>query len=277
MTTSSPVVRRRRLGLELKRLREGAGLKGNDAAKSLKWSASKLSRLEAGRSTPTPADVAKLLDLYQLSDEAQREKLAILTKEARKKGWWQLYSDIPYTTFIGLEAEAETILTYETVIPGLLQTSQYAEAINRATGPGLTDEALEQRLDVRMQRQQLLTQHNPIQLRAVLDESALCRMVGGPEVMRAQLAHLLDMADSPNVLLQAIPFSIGAHPGTLVGPFVILRFAHPEDPDVVYVEANADPYVGNLQEHEVLFDNLRANAISVPQTLEMIRSRMREL
>jgi transcriptional regulator with XRE-family HTH domain len=271
------VVRRRRLGLELKRLREGAGLKGNDAAKSLKWSASKLSRLEAGRSTPTPADVAKLLDLYQLNDEAQREKLAILTKEARKKGWWQLYSDIPYTTFIGLEAEAETILTYETVIPGLLQTSQYAEAINRATGPGLTDEALEQRLDVRMQRQQLLTQHNPIQLRAVLDESALCRMVGGPEVMRAQLAHLLDMADSPNVLLQAIPFSIGAHPGTLVGPFVILRFAHPEDPDVVYVEANADPYVGNLQEHEVLFDNLRANAISVPQTLEMIRSRMREL
>ncbi|WP_432744500.1 helix-turn-helix domain-containing protein [Streptomyces sp. JH002] len=277
MTTSSPVVRRRRLGLELKRLREGVGLKGNDAAKSLKWSASKLSRLEAGRSTPTPADVTKLLDLYQLNDEAQREKLAILTKEARKKGWWQLYSDIPYTTFIGLEAEAETILTYETVIPGLLQTSQYAEAINRATGPGLTDEALEQRLDVRMQRQQLLTQHNPIQLRAVLDESALCRMVGGPEVMRAQLAHLLDMADSPNVLLQAIPFSIGAHPGTLVGPFVILRFAHPEDPDVVYVEANADPYVGNLQEHEVLFDNLRANAISVPQTLEMIRSRMREL
>ncbi|MCK1814787.1 helix-turn-helix domain-containing protein [Streptomyces carpaticus] len=277
MTTSSPVVRRRRLGLELKRLREAAGFKGNDVAKALKWSASKLSRLEAGRSTPTPADVTKLLDLYRLDDEAQREKLATLTKEARKKGWWQLYSDIPYTTFIGLEAEAETILTYETVIPGLLQTSQYAEAINRATGPGLTEEALEQRLDVRMQRQQLLTQPSPVQFRAVLDESALCRTVGGPDVMRGQLAHLLDMADSPNVLLQAIPFSIGAHPGTLVGPFVILRFAHPEDPDVLYVEANADPYVGNLQEHEVLFDNLRANAISVPQTLDMIRSRMREL
>ncbi|MFB7759190.1 helix-turn-helix domain-containing protein [Streptomyces xiamenensis] len=277
MTTSSPVVRRRRLGLELKRLREGAGLKGNDAAKSLKWSASKLSRLEAGRSTPTPADVTKLLDLYQLNDEAQREKLAILTKEARKKGWWQLYSDIPYTTFIGLEAEAETILTYETVIPGLLQTSQYAEAINRATGPGLTDEALEQRLDVRMQRQQLLTQHNPIQLRAVLDESALCRMVGGPEVMRAQLTHLLDMADSPNVLLQAIPFSIGAHPGTLVGPFIILRFTHQEDPDVVYAEANDDPYSGDPQAYQVVFDNLRANAASVPQTLGLIRDRMREL
>ncbi|MDT0322875.1 helix-turn-helix domain-containing protein [Streptomyces millisiae] len=277
MTTASPMVRKRRLGQELKRLRETANLKGAEASKSLGWSASKLSRIEAGRSAPTPADVTRLLDLYGVDDLDQREKLEKLTREARKKGWWQLYSDIPYSTYIGLEAEAEAILTYETVVPGLFQTSRYAEAINRATGPGLSDEALEQRHDVRMQRQQLLEQAQPVEVRAVLDESALCRQVGGREVMHEQLAHLLELAARPNVLLQVIPFTHGAHPGTLVGPFVILRFAHPEDPDVVYVEANTDPYVSDSQRYEVLFDNLRANAVSAPQTLAMIKNRMKEL
>jgi transcriptional regulator with XRE-family HTH domain len=239
VTTSSPVVRRRRLGLELRRLREAAGLKGAEAARLLKWSASKLSRVEAGRSTPVPTDVIRLLDLYQVTDPEQRDKLATLTKEARKKGWWQLYTDIPYSTYIGLEAEAESILTYENVIPGLFQTRSYAEEINRATGPGLSEETLEQRLDVRTQRQEVLTRSDPLEVRAVLDESALRRLVGGADVMREQLTRLLELSDLPNVLLQVVPFSSGAHPGTLVGPFIILRYSHQQDPDVVYVEANS--------------------------------------
>ena len=276
MTTASPVVRRRRLGLELKRLREVAGLKGGEASKSLNWSASKLSRIEAGRSAPTPADVTRLLDLYRVEDPEQRERLAKLTREARKKGWWQLYSDIPYSTYIGLEAEAESMLTYQNVIPGLFQTSRYAEEINRATVPGLSEEALEQRHDVRMQRQQVLTGSNPLEVRAVLDESALRRLVGGTDVMREQLGRLLELADLPNVLLQVIPFSSGAHPGTLEGPFNILRFPHQEDPDIVYVEANSDPYPGDTQRYEVLFDHLRANAMSAPQTLAMIRNMVKK-
>jgi transcriptional regulator with XRE-family HTH domain len=276
MTTASPVVRRRRLGLELKRLREVAGLKGSEASKGLNWSASKLSRIEAGRSAPTPADVTRLLDHYGVEDPEQRDKLAKLTREARKKGWWQLYSDIPYSTYIGLEAEAESMLTYQNVVPGLFQTSKYAEEINRATVPGLTEEALEQRLDVRMQRQQVLTGSDPLEVRAVLDESALRRRVGGADVMREQLSRLVELADLPNVLLQVIPFSSGAHPGTLEGPFNILRFPHQEDPDVVYAETNSDPYPGDTQRYAVLFDQLRANAMSVPQTLAMIKNMVKK-
>lgn len=277
VTTSSPVVRRRRLGLELARLRDEAELKGAEASKRLKWSASKLSRIEAGRTAPTASDVARLLDLYGVDDVAQRDKLATLTKEARKKGWWQLYGNVPYSTYIGLEAEARVFMTYENVIPGLFQTRQYAEEINRATVPGLSDDALEQRVDVRMQRQQLLEQTDPMAVRAVLDESALCRTVGGPDVMREQLQRLLDLAERPNIILQVIPFTGGAHPGTLVGPFVILRYDHQEDPDVVYVEANNDQYPGDTAPYEVLFDNLRASAASVPETLKMIKDRMNQL
>lgn len=272
-------MRRRRLGQELKRLRESSELKAGEVAARLKWSASKMSRVEAGRIAPTAADVTRLLDLYEVSDQEQRDKLSKLTKEARKKGWWQLYSDIPYSTYIGLEAEAESLLTYENVIPGLLQTRRYAEEINRATDPGLSEDVLEQRLDVRMQRQEVVTGRSPLELRAVLDESAVRRMVGQPDpgVMREQLERLLELADLPNVLLQVIPFSSGAHPGTLVGPFVILRFPHSEDADVVHVEANTDQYPDDVQRYEVLFDNLRAAALNVPQTLTLIRNMVKDL
>jgi transcriptional regulator with XRE-family HTH domain len=275
VTTSSPVVRRRRLGLELKRLR--GDLTAAEASKRLKWSASKLSRIEAGRSAPTLADVGRLLNLYEVADPELRARLAKLTRDARKKGWWQLYSDIPYSTYIGLEAEAESILTYENVIPGLFQTRRYAESINQGTVPGLSDETLEQRVDVRMQRQEMLQRANPPEVRAVLDESVLCRTVGGADVMREQLTHLLELAEIPNVLMQVIPFSSGAHPGTMEGPFIILRFAHQEDPDVVYVEANTEQYPGDVQRYEVLFDHLRAHAASVPQTLAMIQNKVKQL
>ncbi|WP_110945848.1 helix-turn-helix domain-containing protein [Streptomyces avicenniae] len=277
MTTASPVVRRRRLGLELRRLREAADLKGGEASRALSWSPSKLSRIEAGRTAPVPSDVTRLLDLYGVHDPEQRDKLAKLTREARKKGWWQLYSDIPYSTYIGLEAAAESMLTFETVIPGLFQTSRYAEEINRATDPGLSEEALETRLDVRMQRQDVLDGPSPLMMRAVLDESALRRRVGGAEVMREQLDRLLELSSLPNVLLQVIPFSAGAHPGTLAGPFIVLRFPDMEDSDVVYVEANNDPYPDEAQRYTLLFDNLRGSAVSVTQTQAMIRSVKKEL
>jgi transcriptional regulator with XRE-family HTH domain len=184
---TSPVVRRRRLGIELRTIREAIPLRGDEAARLLKWSNSKLSRIETGRSTPTPADVTKLLDLYQVVDEERREQIALLTREARRKGWWQLYSDIPYSTYIGLEAEASEMLTYQNVVPGLLQTERYAITINTAQGTNLSQDALEQRLEVRLTRQQVLTREKPLEVRAVLDESALRRLVGGPAVMKEVL------------------------------------------------------------------------------------------
>ncbi|GAA3889313.1 helix-turn-helix domain-containing protein [Streptomyces sedi] len=276
MTTASPVVRRRRLGQELKQLREGAKLTGAELARRLKWSPSKMSRLEAGRGAPAVADVTAILDHFEVAGE-RRDELLKLTREARKKGWWQLYSNIPYSTYIGLEAEAKTILTYQTIVPGLFQTSRYTEAVNRSTVPGMTDDAAEQRHDVRMQRQELLNLANPVQVRAVLDEAALTRVVGGPEVMKEQLGRLLELSERPNILLQVIPFSNGAHPATMVGPFVILQFEHQEDADVVYVESSSDPYVRDTASYELLFDNLRANAVSVTETLAIIKNRMSEL
>ncbi|MEU7268313.1 helix-turn-helix transcriptional regulator [Streptomyces asiaticus] len=280
MTTSSPVVRRRRLGLELRAIRERAKLKGDEAARRLKWSTSKLSRIETGRVAPTPADVTALLDLYGVKDRKRRDELAVLTREARKKGWWQLYTDIPYSTYIGLEAEASEMLTYQHVVPGLFQTERYAEAINKATVPGLTDEALEQQLEVRLTRQAVLTRPSPLEVRAVLDEAALRRMVGGSDVMREQVGRLLELADQPHIIVQVIPFSAGAHPGTLVGPFVVLRYPDPADPDVLYVEGNADPYLdreGEVERYTKTFDYLRANALSVNGTRAMMRDLVKEL
>ncbi len=261
-------------------MREAAGLKGDEAAKQLHWSNSKLSRIETGRTTPTAPDVSKLLDLYDVHDQARREELAVLTREAKRKGWWQLYSDIPYSTYIGLETEAATMLTYQHVIPGLFQTEGYAEEINRETISGVTDDALEQQLEVRMQRQQVLTKSDALEVRAVLDEAALRRVVGGKEVMRAQLLKLRELGDLPNVIIQVIPFSAGAHPGTRVGPFVVLQYAHPADPDVIYVESDSDPYPdreGDAQRYGLIFDNLRSKSLSVAGTQAMIKKLVDEL
>ncbi|MFC4034322.1 helix-turn-helix domain-containing protein [Streptomyces polygonati] len=280
MTTTSPVVRRRRLGLELRALREVTGLTGDEAAKRLKWSSSKLSRVELGRSPVTPADVTKLLELYGVKDQERQDELAKLNREAKRKGWWQLYSDIPYSTYIGLEAEAKTLLTYQHVIPGLLQTEAYAEAINRQTLTDPRDDALEQQLEVRMERQGVLTRPDPLELRAVLDEAALRRLVGGKEVMKAQLQTLLELGARQNIIIQVIPFSAGAHPGTLVGSFVILQYDHPADPDVIYVEGDSDPYPdreGDAQRYGLIFDNLRACAMSVAQSQALIKKLVAEL
>jgi transcriptional regulator with XRE-family HTH domain len=280
MTTTSPVVRRRRLGLELRRLREAAGLNGEEASKRLRWSNSKLSRIETGRITATPTTITALLDLYEVRDAERRDKLAKLNREARRKGWWQLYSDIPYSTYIGLEAEAATLLTYQHVVPGLFQTEAYADAINRADVFGLSDDVREQRVEVRMERQKVLTKPEPVEVRAVLDEAALRRAVGGREVMKQQLVHLEELAHLPNIIIQIVPLAVGAHVAVHVGPFVILQYAHPADPDVIYIEGDSDPYPdreGEAQRYGLIFDNLRSSALSVDQTRVMIKEVAAEL
>ena len=273
-------MRRRRLGLELRALREAVGLSGEEVAGRLNWSTSKLSRMEVGRNPPSPADLAKLLDLYNVADPARREELAVLLREAKRKGWWQVYSDIPYSTLIGLEAEAVSMLTYQQVVHGLFQTESYARAIIVGTDPAIDPETLDQRVEVRMTRQAVLTRDRSMQVRAVLDETCIRRLVGGREVMRGQLERLLQLAERPNVIMQVLPFEVGAHPGTMLGPFDILAFEHPADPGVVYVESDSDPYPdreGDLQRYTAAFDHLRSRALSVPQTNELLQQALEAL
>ena len=280
MATTSPVLRRRRLGLELRALREATGMSGEDVAGRLSWSTSKLSRMEIGRNPPSPADLGKLLNLYGLTDHEHRDQLAVLLREAKRKGWWQIYSDIPYSTFIGLEAEAVSMLTYDQVITGLFQTEAYARAIIAGTIPTVGSETLDQRVEVRMTRQAVLTKERPMEVRAVLDETCIRRQVGGREVMRRQLGRLLELAERPNVIIQVLPFEVGAHPGTMLGPFAVLGFEYAADPGVVYVEGNSDPYPdreGDLERYSLAFDRLRSMALSVPQTNDLLRSTLEAL
>lgn len=280
VATTSPVVRRRRLGLELRALREATGVSGEDVASELGWSSSKLSRMEIGRNPPSPADLSKLLDRYGVTDQARRDELAVLLREAKRKGWWQIYSDIPYSTLIGLEAEAVSMLTYQQVMHGLFQTEAYARAIISETIPGIDAEALEQRVEVRLTRQAVLTRDRPLEVRAVLDETCIRRLVGGREVMRRQLGRLLELAERPSIIIQVLPFEVGAHPGTMLGPFDILSFEHPADPGVVYVESDSDPYPdreGDLQRYTAAFDQLRSMALSVPQTNDLLRRTLEAL
>jgi transcriptional regulator with XRE-family HTH domain len=280
MATTSPVVRRRRLGLELRALREATGMSGEEVAGRLSWSTSKLSRMEIGRNPPSPPDLGKLLDLYGTTDQAHRDQLAVLLREAKRKGWWQIYSDIPYSTMIGLEAEAVSMLVYEQVILGLFQTEAYARAIIAGTDPAIDPETLDQRVEVRMTRQAVLTKERSMEVRAVLDETCIRRLVGGREVMRRQLGRLLELAERPNVIVQVLPFEVGAHPGTMLGPFAVLGFEHPADPSVVYVETSSDPYPdreGDLERYSLAFDRLRSMALSVPQTNDLLRAALEAL
>jgi hypothetical protein len=215
-----------------------------------------------------------------MTDQAHRHQLAVLLREAKRKGWWQIYSDIPYSTLIGLEAEAASMLTYEQVIPGLFQTEAYARAIIAGTIPTVGPETLDQRVEVRLTRQAVVMRERPLEVRAVLDETCIRRLVGGREVMRRQLGRLLELAERPNVIVQVLPFEVGAHPGTMLGPFTVLGFEQPADPGVVYVEGNSDPYLdreGDLERYRMAFDHLRSMALSVPQTNDLLRAALEAL
>jgi transcriptional regulator with XRE-family HTH domain len=255
-------------------------MSGEDAARELGWSTSKLSRIEIGRNPPKPADLSSLLDLCGVTDQRRRDELAVLLREAKRKGWWQAYSDIPYSTLIGMEAEAVSMLTYQQVVPGLFQTEAYARAIIAGTIPTVDPEMLEERVQVRLTRQGVLTKERPLEVRAVLDETCIRRLVGGPEVMRAQIHRLLELAERPNIIMQVLPFGVGAHPGTMLGPFTVLEFGHPDDPGVVYVEGDSDPYPdreGDLQRYSLAFDHVRSMALNVSQTSDLLRESLEAL
>jgi uncharacterized protein DUF5753/helix-turn-helix protein len=234
-----PTVLRILLGSQLRQLREVSDITREDAGYAIRSSGSKISRLELGRVGFKERDVGDLLTLYGVTDEGERAQLLSLARQANEPGWWHQYSDVLpswFEVYVGLEEAAQRIRAYEVqFVPGLLQTDGYAQAVTLLGHPDASDEELERRVALRMTRQRLLTAPEAPHLWAVVDEAVLRRPLGGQAVMRAQLRHLIEITEAPNVTLQVVPFDRGGH-AAAGGPFSILRFAEPDLPDVVYLE-----------------------------------------
>jgi transcriptional regulator with XRE-family HTH domain len=234
-----PTALRIALGAQLRRLREASQVSAEDAAMAIRATHSKISRLERGRSAARQRDVADLLTRYGVTDQAEREHLLTLARHASARGWWQQYTDILprwFELYVGLERAASIVRTYEMqFVHGLMQTEDYARAVILISHAHAPTEEIERRVSVRLTRQQLLSRPDPPLLWAVLDEAALRRPPASSKVMRAQLQHLLQISDHPNVTLQIVPFRAGPH-AAAGGPFTILRFPEPDLPDVVYLE-----------------------------------------
>lgn len=269
----SPTIRRRRLGVELRRHREAAGITIDMVADRLGCSTSKVSRIETGHTSASPSDVQLILDIYGVNDAVKRE-LVQIAREARQKGWWHPYSTVLTGAYVGLEAAAKVVRTYEQqVVPGLLQSEEYAIAMIRAARLGDTAQEIEQRVRVRMARQSLLISDDPIDLQVVLDEAVVSRPVGGHEVMVDQLHRLIEAARLPNVTLQILPFAVGAHAG-MDGTFAILEFEEEEDANVVFTEnATGGLFLEKteeLQKYTSIFESIRATALEPAESIEMI-------
>lgn len=280
---TGPAVRRRQLMTELKRLREATGLTQEEVAGQLDWHPTKIMRIETGRTAPHPNDVRVMLGLYGVSDPEVLSGLLKLAKDARQRGWWYSYKDVllsRFELFLGLESEADTIRDFElTMIPGLLQTDDYARELIR--GLMAYDAAeIERRIELRMARQKILTREDAPQLWAILDEAAVHRVVGGKAIMKAQLLHLANCAEQARVTLQVLPYTAGPHPGQ-AGPFIILGFADPTEPEVVYMETvGGNLYVDKPEEvrlFSTVFDQLRAVALSPAQSRAMLQALAGEL
>lgn len=226
------------LGLRLRRLRTAAGISPNDAGKAIRSSRSKISRLEHGRTGFKLRDVADLLTLYGVSDNAERATMLVLAEHANADRWWQKYADLVpawLEHYLDLERAACLIRTYAVAcVPDLLQTADYARAVLRSAHPNATEAEVERRVELRLRRQRVLRRDDPVRLWAVIDEAALCRPVGGSAVMRAQIAHLIEVSRLSHVKIQVLPLSAGGHAAS--GNVTLLRFSEFELPDVAYLE-----------------------------------------
>ena len=282
---TAPTARRRRLGLELRRLREAADLKIGQVATQVGLSSSQLSRIETGKQLCRTAYLTTMLDMYGVTDPKQIQLLKDMAREGQRKGWWADYDDElteDFGIYVGLESEAASVRAYEAqLVHGLLQTRDYARALFRAWDPKASAEHIDRQTELRIKRQEVLARPGgPLELWAVLDEAALRRQVGGPGLMRLQLDHLLDLGGLPNVAIQVLPFGAGAHPA-MGRPFVILAFPERADPDVVYLEdLTSALYVENVDEvdrYNVFFNHLRATALSFEDSATLITSVLKAL
>jgi transcriptional regulator with XRE-family HTH domain len=267
---------RRQLGAELRRLRERARRTVADVADQVGWSESKLSRIETAHTGVRKPDLERLLTAYGV-DDATRARLLAVAGRSRQRAWWEAYGDaLPdaYETLIDFEAEASSIFTYESqVVPGLLQTSEYASAVSQAAILDEPMDFVDQRVQVRMARQAVLTRDPPPELRAILDEAVLRREIGGPDVLHRQMLRLIEMSERPTITIQVLPFSAGAHPA-LNGSFILLEFPGGSDQPLAYSEGITGGVFRNKTEHVTHyrqnFEALRERSLSPEESRGVI-------
>jgi transcriptional regulator with XRE-family HTH domain len=274
----SPTVRGRRLRYELRSLRLDRAMTIEQVAEQSggDWTAAAISRWETGDRRIRPIDLRGLLDIYDVRGE-KRDVLLTLAREARQRGWWQSYSDaVPewFQVYIGLEAEAAVLHGYEAeLVPGLLQTDDYYRAFMRTAPAAGDDETLERKIAVRAARRERLTADDAPEFWAVLNESVVRRAVGGANVMRAQLDHIVEMAGHAHVSVQVLPFKAGAHPA-MDGSFMLLGFPEPPDPDVVYIESQTGSLYlekpPDVQRYTAMFSHLVAMALGPDESRTML-------
>ncbi|MCC3771397.1 helix-turn-helix transcriptional regulator [Streptomyces sp. UNOC14_S4] len=271
----NPTVRRRRLGQELRKLRELKGMTAEEVAERLLVSQSKISRLENGRRSISQRDVRDLCGVYGVEDHRIVDSLMQMAKESRQQGWWHAFGDIPYSVYIGLETDAASLRAYEaSLVPGLLQTPNYASAAIEGSWPEATAAEIERRVQVRMRRQERITDpDNPLRLWAVIDESALRRIVGNRGIMQEQMRKLIEFSLEPHITVQVLPYDVGAHPG-MYGKFCILEFNDPQDASTVYLEGiTSDLYLekpNDVQTYSVMYEHLRMQALNAEHSRQFI-------
>ena len=276
-----PTMRRRRLGSELRKLREAAGLTIDPVAVHLACSPSKISRIETGRVAAATQDIRRMLDLYEASGDQRRELLQIATL-AQEKAWWQAYSDTLVVPLVGLEEAAAAIDIYEAiVVPGLFQTPNYARAIIHSVRPGMPSEQIERLVELRMTRQEtLFARDDPPRLSVIIDEAVLHRPIGEPALMDQQLKHLVEVTKQPTVTLRLLPFGAGAHPA-MSGAFTIFRFSRPDEPGVVYLEHKArDLYLDDpddVQRYTETFEKLCRLSFEPNDTIKQLNALKKNL
>jgi transcriptional regulator with XRE-family HTH domain len=272
-STGSPTVRRRELGGLLRTLRNDRGMTVEQVAAALLCSPSKVSRMETGHRGATARDVRDLCDLYKVVDPDERARMGRLAAEGKQQGWWQAYELDYFATYVGLEEDATATKNFQsTTVPGLLQTEGYARAMHESGVPEFTPERVEQIVQARLTRQQSLSKTPPLRLWAILDEPVLHRLVGGFHVMRDQLQQMVEAAALPNVTIQVIPFSAGAHPA-MESSFDILEFGG-TTPSLVYVEGLIGyMYLERPQDllrYEEVFERLSTIALTPQESVELI-------
>jgi transcriptional regulator with XRE-family HTH domain len=274
----SPAVRRRELAALLRALRNEKGLTVEQVAERLLCSTSKVSRMETGHGIATPRDIRDLCDLYEVTDAAERDRMMTLAREGKRRAWWQSY-DLAYANYVGLEEEAVAISAFQSsVVHGLLHTADYARANHESSMPRLDPEQIDRQIEAKLTRQRILTQADPPSFAVVLDEAALHRMVGGRQVMSAQLAKIVDMSALPNVKVQVLPYEVGAHPA-LESNFTILQLPD-ATPGVVFVEGMiGSTYLEraeDLKRYHDIFGQLQSIALSPKDTTELIAETSRK-
>jgi transcriptional regulator with XRE-family HTH domain len=282
--TSGPTVLRILLGAQLRRLREAKRISLEEAGNVIRASHSKISRLETGRVGFKDRDITDLLTFYGVADEADRQAMRDLAARANAQGWWHDYSDVLPTWFeayVGLEEAATQIRAYEVqFVPGLLQTGEYARAVTLLGYPNAPGRDVDRRVGLRLARQVVFTRPTPPNIWVVLDEAVLRRPIGGPEIMRAQIRHLIEMAQRPNVTVQVIPFHAGGH-AAAGGPFSVLRFAEYDLPDVVYLEQLTSSLYLDKQEivdsYLMVMDRLAVEAATPTTSIRTMRTLLKNL